>query len=174
LKIKTFSWRKKRSVRGRTSCAGEGKKIKEEWYRRRFFHGPRRRCATKLCATIWRNPDVAELLRWCTNASMGEWCSHTPHKFFGAQCNLCGVIHTPSLTTTKCGHHWRIRCKKHANYCSHPNQCKPNGWRKCEHRLWALTHSPSTVGQFIGGAVQYYYEQGYNNQDYQNQPPAGD
>jgi hypothetical protein len=29
-------------------------------------------------------------------------------------------------------------------------------------------------GQFIGGAVQSYYEQGYNNQDYQYQPPAED
>jgi hypothetical protein len=38
-------------VRGRTSCAGE-EKIKEKDCRRRFFHGPRRRCATKLCATI--------------------------------------------------------------------------------------------------------------------------
>jgi hypothetical protein len=29
-------------------------------------------------------------------------------------------------------------------------------------------------GQFIGGAVQSYYEEGYNNQDYQYQPPAED
>jgi hypothetical protein len=28
--------------------------------------------------------------------------------------------------------------------------------------------------QFIGGAVQSYYEQGYNNQDYQYQPPTKD
>jgi hypothetical protein len=28
--------------------------------------------------------------------------------------------------------------------------------------------------QFIGGVVQSYYEQGYNNQDYQYQPPAED
>jgi hypothetical protein len=27
---------------------------------------------------------------------------------------------------------------------------------------------------FIGGVVQSYYEQGYNNQDYQNQPPTED
>jgi hypothetical protein len=39
------------------------KKIIEKDFRRRFFHGPRRRCATKLCATIWRNPGVTELLR---------------------------------------------------------------------------------------------------------------
>jgi hypothetical protein len=29
-------------------------------------------------------------------------------------------------------------------------------------------------GQFIGGVVQSYYEQGYNNQDYQYQPSAED
>jgi hypothetical protein len=29
-------------------------------------------------------------------------------------------------------------------------------------------------GELIGGAVQSYYEQGYNNQDYQYQPPAED
>jgi hypothetical protein len=30
-------------------------------------------------------------------------------------------------------------------------------------------------GQFIGGAVQSYYEQGYNNnQDYQYKPPVED
>jgi hypothetical protein len=29
-------------------------------------------------------------------------------------------------------------------------------------------------GQSKGGAVQSYYEQGYNNQDYQYQPPAKD
>jgi hypothetical protein len=31
-----------------------------------------------------------------------------------------------------------------------------------------------TSGQLIGGEVQSYYEQGYNNQDYQYQPPAED
>jgi hypothetical protein len=29
-------------------------------------------------------------------------------------------------------------------------------------------------GQFIGVPVQSYYEQGYNNQDYQYQPPPED
>jgi hypothetical protein len=73
--------RGRRSVRERTSCAGEEKKIKDKDCRRRFFHGPRRRCTTKLCPTIGRNPGAVELLRWCTNASMGEWCSHTPTVF---------------------------------------------------------------------------------------------
>jgi hypothetical protein len=72
------------------------RKIKEKENKRRFFHGPRRRCTTKLCPTIWRNPGAAELLRWCTNASMGEWCSHVPTKFSGAQRSLCGAICTSS------------------------------------------------------------------------------
>jgi hypothetical protein len=38
--------------------------------------------------------------------------------------------------------------------------------------LGQLHLAPS--GQFIGGAVQSYYEQGCNNQDYQYQPPAED
>jgi hypothetical protein len=45
--------------------------------KKRFFYGPRR-CSTKLGATICRNSGAAELLRWCTKASMGEWCSHAP------------------------------------------------------------------------------------------------
>jgi hypothetical protein len=97
-----------------------------------------------------------------------------PIKFCGAQRSLCRVIHTSSSTATKCDHYWRIRCKEHAKYYSHPNQCKPNGWRKCKHRLCAWTPSPSIVGKFIGGAVQSYYEQGYNNHDHQYQPPAED
>jgi hypothetical protein len=40
------------------------------------------------------------------------------------------------------------------------------------YELRCLHLAPS--GQFIGGALQSYYEQGYNNQDYQYQPPAED
>jgi hypothetical protein len=40
------------------------------------------------------------------------------------------------------------------------------------HELGCLHLAPP--GQFIGGVVQSYYEQGYNNQDYQYQPPAED
>jgi hypothetical protein len=40
------------------------------------------------------------------------------------------------------------------------------------YELWCLHLAPP--GQFIGGAVQSYYEQGYNNQDYQYQPPTED
>jgi hypothetical protein len=40
------------------------------------------------------------------------------------------------------------------------------------HELGRLHLAPP--GQFIGGAVQSYYEQGYNNHDYQYQPPTED
>jgi hypothetical protein len=40
------------------------------------------------------------------------------------------------------------------------------------YELGCLHLAPS--GQFIGGAVQSYYEQRCNNQDYQYQPPAED
>jgi hypothetical protein len=69
---------------GRLKLFLEGK---EDWLeegllvlakKNRIFYGPRRRCTTKLCATVWRDSGAAKLLRWCTNASMGEWCSHTP------------------------------------------------------------------------------------------------
>jgi hypothetical protein len=68
-----------------------------------------------------------ELPRWCTNASMGEWCSYASTEFCGTQHSFCGALCTSSSATTKCGQHWRIRCKKHAKYNNHPNQCKPNG-----------------------------------------------
>jgi hypothetical protein len=57
---------------------------------------------------------------WGSGAAMLPQCC-------GAQCSLCGAICISSSTTTKCGHHWRIHCEKHAKYRSHPNQCKPNG-----------------------------------------------
>jgi hypothetical protein len=54
---------------------------KEDWLeegllvsvkKNRIFYGPRRRCTTKLCATIWRNSGAAELL-WCV--PMQAWGS---------------------------------------------------------------------------------------------------
>jgi hypothetical protein len=46
--------------------------------------------------------------------------------------------------------------------------------KEFKHCLQAWMPSLSTVQQFIGGVVQSYYEQGYNNQDYQYQPRAED
>jgi hypothetical protein len=40
------------------------------------------------------------------------------------------------------------------------------------YKLWRLHLAPSR--QFIGGAVQSYYEKEYNNQDFQYQPPVED
>jgi hypothetical protein len=69
-----------RLVRGRTSRAGE-EKYKRKDYIRKFFRGTRRRWTTKLRATIWRNSDAAELLWWCTNASMGSGAAMPPPNF---------------------------------------------------------------------------------------------
>jgi hypothetical protein len=46
------------------------------------------------------------------------------------------------------------------------------GNAKFAYELGCLHLAPSR--QFIGRAVQSYHEQGYNNQDYQYQPPAED
>jgi hypothetical protein len=56
---------------------------------------------------------------WGSGAAM-------PPPFCGAQRSLCVAICTPSSTTTKCGHHWRIHCKKHAKLLqpSKPMQTK--------------------------------------------------
>jgi hypothetical protein len=40
------------------------------------------------------------------------------------------------------------------------------------YELWRLHLVPPD--QFVGGDVQSYYAQGYNNQDYQYQPPVED
>jgi hypothetical protein len=40
------------------------------------------------------------------------------------------------------------------------------------YELWRLYLVPPD--QFVGGDVQTYYEQGYNYQEYQHQPPAED
>jgi hypothetical protein len=120
--------------------------------------------------TIHRSSD-APVLNQCKH---GEWCSHAPTKFCSSQRSLCGALSTFSSTTTKCGHHWKIRCKKHIKHHNHPNKCSPIGWKNANiaYQLGRLHLAPP--GQFIRGVVQTYYEQGYNNQYYQYQPPAED
>jgi hypothetical protein len=63
----------------------------------------------------------APMQAWGSGAAM------PPTKFCGAQCSLCGALCTFCSTATKCDHYWKIRCKEHAKYCSHPNQCSPIG-----------------------------------------------
>jgi hypothetical protein len=72
----------------------------------------------------FRRHQVTTVVYQCKHEGVVQPC---PTKFCGAQCSLYGAICTPSSTTTKCGHRWRIRYEEHANYYSHPNQCKPNG-----------------------------------------------
>jgi hypothetical protein len=52
---------------------------------------------------------------------------------------------------------------------THANQMG-EGNANIAYELGRLHLAPSE--QFIGGAVQSYYEHGYNNQDYQYQPPT--
>jgi hypothetical protein len=49
---------------------------------------------------------------------------------------------------------------------SQPSKPMQTKWVKEMQTSLMSSPSLSTVGQFIGGAVQSYYEQGYNNQDY--------
>jgi hypothetical protein len=104
---------------------------------------------------------------------MGEWRSHDPtNSIDGTQHSIHEAICARSSTTTKCGHHWRIRFKEHANIAaiqSNTNQMG-EGTANIAYELGRLHIAPPE--QFIGGSVQTYYEQGYNNQDYQYQPPV--
>jgi hypothetical protein len=95
------------------------KKIKEKDYRRRIFYGPRRRCTTKLCAPPSYYGGVP-MQAWGSGVAMPPPNFAVPNVAFAEP-----YAHLPQ--PQQCGHHWRIRCKKHANFCSHPNQCKPNG-----------------------------------------------
>jgi hypothetical protein len=111
-------------VRGRTSCADE--EIKEKDYRRRIFHGPRRRCATKLCATIWGIPappsyyGVVPMQAWGSGAAMPPPFA-VPNVAFAEP---FAHLPQPQQNVAIIGGY---AARKHANYCSHPNQCKPNG-----------------------------------------------
>jgi hypothetical protein len=103
---------------------------------------------------------------------MGEWCSHAPTKLCGAQRNLCGALCTIPPTTVKCGHNWRICCEKHAKRCIHPIDAAQSGEGNANIAYELGRLHLVLPDQFIGGDVQSYYEQGYNYQDYQHQPPA--
>jgi hypothetical protein len=104
----------------------------------------------------------------------GSGAAMPPTKLCGAQRNLCGALCTISSTTTKCGHSWRIRCKKHANIAAIQSNTAQfgEGNANIAYELGRLHLVPPD--QFVGGDVQSYYEQGYNHQDYQYQPPAED
>jgi hypothetical protein len=68
-------------VRGRTSCVGKEKNKRGRIIGEGSSTAQEGGAQQKWCATIWRNSGAAKLLRWCANASMGEWCSHAPTNF---------------------------------------------------------------------------------------------
>jgi hypothetical protein len=131
-------------------------------------------CTTKLCATVRRNSYTAKLLWRATNASMGEWCSHAPTKLCGAQRNLCGALCTISSTTTSVAIIGGYAARNMQNVAAIQSNATQlgEGNANIAYELGRLHLVLSD--QFVGGDVQSYYEQGYNHQDYQYQPPAED
>jgi hypothetical protein len=118
----------RRLVRGRTSCVGEEKTNKRgRIIGEGSFTAQEGGAQQNYAPPFGGVPASPSYHGGEPMQALGSDAAIPPIKFCGAQRSLCGAICTSSSTTTKCGHHWRIRCKKHANYCSHPNQCKPNG-----------------------------------------------
>jgi hypothetical protein len=112
------------------------KKIKEEGLYEKVLPQLKKEVRNKIMCHHLEEPRRRRVTTVMYQCKHGGWCSHAPTKFCGAQRSLCGAICTPSLTTTKCGHHWRIRCKKHANYYSHPNLGEGNA--NIAYELWHL------------------------------------
>jgi hypothetical protein len=104
----------------------------------------------------------------------GGGCTGAPPKICGAQRSLRGALHTTPPTTTKHGHNWRVCCEKHQNVAAIQSNAAQlgEGNANIAYELGRLHLVP--LDQFIGGDVQTYYEQGYNYQDHQYQPPAED
>jgi hypothetical protein len=104
---------------------------------------------------------------------MGEWCSHAPTKFCGAQRSLAeSYAHfpQPQQSVAIIGGYAARNMQIIAAIQTNANQMS-EGNTNITYELGRLHLAP--LGQFIG-LVQSYYEQGYNNQDYQYQPPAED
>jgi hypothetical protein len=105
---------------------------------------------------------------------MGEWCSHAPPNF--AVPNIAFAepyAHLPQhqQSVAIIGGYAARNTQNIAAIQTNANQMG-EGNANIAYELGRLHLAPPR--QFIGGAVQSYYEQGYNNQDYQYQPPAED
>jgi hypothetical protein len=137
------------------------RRIKDEECRGGILLRARGWFTTKLCATIWRNPYSAKLLRRATNASMGEWCADAPTKLCGAQRNLCGALHTtpqPQQSMAIIGGYVARNMQNVAAIQSNAAQLG-EGNANITYELGRLHLVPPN--QFVGGDVQTYYEQGY-------------
>jgi hypothetical protein len=103
---------------------------------------------------------------------MGVWSNHTPTNF--AVPNVAFAesythLPQPQQSVTIIGGYTARNMQNIAAILTNANQMGEGN----ANIAYALGHlPPSTVGQFIGGEVHSYYEQGYNNHDYQYQPPA--
>jgi hypothetical protein len=94
---------------------------------------------------------------------MGEWCSHAPTNF--AVPNVAFAepyahLPQPQLSVATIGGYAARNMQIIAAIQTNASQMGEGNANI------TLTPSLSTVGQFIGGEAQSYYEQRYNNQDY--------
>jgi hypothetical protein len=105
---------------------------------------------------------------------MGEWCSHTPPNFVMPNVAFAepyAHLPQPQQSVAIIGGYAARNMQIIAAIQTNANQMG-EGNANIAYELRCLHLAPP--GQFIEGAVQSYYEQGYNNQDYQYQPPAED
>jgi hypothetical protein len=159
-------------VRGRTSCAGEEKKIK------RRIIGEGSSTAQEGGAQQNYVPPFGGILAlpsYYGGVPIQEWGSGAamPHQICGIQRSLCGAICTPSSTTKNLaiiGGYAARNMQIIAAIQTNANQMSERN-ANIAYELGRLHLAPP--GQFIG-VVQSYYEQGYTNKDYQYQPPMED
>jgi hypothetical protein len=105
---------------------------------------------------------------------MGEWCNHAPTNF--AVPNIVFVeryahLPQPQQSVAIIGGYTARNMQNITAIQTNANQMGERN-ANIAYELGHLHLAPP--GQFIGGAVQSYYDQGYNNQDYQYQPTVED
>jgi hypothetical protein len=105
---------------------------------------------------------------------MGEWCSHAPTKFLVPNVVFAeqyAHLPQPQQSVAIIEGYVARNMQNITAIQTNANQMG-EGNANITFELGRLHLAPPE--KFIGGAVQSYYEQGYNNQDYQYQPPAED
>jgi hypothetical protein len=111
LKIKTFSWGEIRLVRGRTSCAGEEKKLKEEELQEKILPRPKKEVRNKMmCHHLeeFRRRRVTTVMYQCKHGGSGA--AMPPPPFAVPNVAFADPFaHLPQPQQS--GHHWRIRCE---------------------------------------------------------------
>jgi hypothetical protein len=105
---------------------------------------------------------------------MGEWCSHSPRKFCGAQLAFAepyAQFSQPQQSVAIIGGYAARNMQNIAAIQANVTQLG-EGNANIAYELGRL--HLALPEQFIRGEVQSYYEQGYNHQDNQYQPLAED